>query len=263
MVADTENHRVQLFTNFGVFKNKFGSKGTAEGQFDEPTGVCELPNGDIAVADKNNKRICVFDDRCKFKYTFETKCKPYSIACDRKFNIVIGTTNRTVEVYRRTGPLVYTFSLGGKKSLPGGGFHIDVNNKEEVLVSDPMQNLVKFYTYSGQLLYKFMPLSNSEGLSVLTGGVCFTPTDQVVVADSLNHTVNLYTERGILLQQLLCPTDNVGTVQTCTLGPEGHLIITEYSIMGEHCMKIFRYRPCACHESRPGSSKRRTPTQMT
>jgi len=73
---------------------------------------------------------------------------------------------------------------------------------------------------------------------VLTDGVCFTPTDQVVVADALNHTVNLYTERGILLQQLLCPTDNVGTVQTCTLGPEGHLIITEYSIMGEHCMKI-------------------------
>lgn len=262
LIADTGNNRIQILTNFGVFKKKFGGKGSGDGQFDEPTGVCELPNGDLAVADKNNNRIQVFDDRCQFKYKFDTKIKPYSVASDRKFNIVVGTTGRTVEVYRRTGSLLHSFSLGGRKSPAGTGFHIDVNNKEEVIVSDSMENLVKFYKYSGQLLYKFMPLSNSEGLAVMAGGVCVTPTDQIVVADSLNHTVNLYTERGVLLQQLLCPTDNVGTVQACALGPEGHILLTEYSIMGEHCLKIFRYRPCVCHASRPGSSKRRTPTQM-
>lgn len=221
-----------------------------------------MPNGDFAVADKNNKRIQVFDDTCKYKYQFNTIDKPFSVASDRKFKIVVGTTNRTVEVYNRTGSLLHKFSLGGRKMAAGSGFHIDVNNKDEVIVSDSLENSVKFYTYSGNLLYRFTPVSNSEGLSVLTAGVRVTPTDQIVVADSLNHTVNLYTERGILLQQLLCPTDNVGTIQACVLGPEGHVIITEYSIMGEHCVKIFRYRPCSCHESRPGSSKRRTPTQM-
>lgn len=262
MAADTGNHRIQIFSNFGVFKKKFGTKGTGEGQFDEPTGVSELPNGDIAVADKNNKRVQVFDDQGKYKYQFETVNKPYGIATDRKFNIVVSTMSRTVEVYRRTGSLVANFPLGGRKVAAGSGFHIDVNNKEEVIVSDPLENSIKFYTFSGNLLYKFTPDSNSEGLTVLTAGVRVTPADQVIVTDSLNHTINLYTERGILLQQLLCPTDSVGTVQACALGPEGHMIISEYSIMGEHCLKIFRYRPCDCHESRPGSSKRRTPTQM-
>lgn len=259
VVADTGNHRIQVLSNFGVFKKKFGVKGTKDGQFDEPTGVTELPNGDFAVADKNNKRVQVFSDTYQYKYQFPTCDKPCCIASDRQFNIVVSTINRTVEVYRRGGKLLHNFPVGGR----GGGqcgYQICVNEKDEVIVCDPVECLVKFYTYSGKLLYKFRPISNSEGLSVIPSGICRTPIDQIIVTDTLNHTVNLYTERGVLLQQLLCPTDDAGSMQTCALGPEGHMIVTEYSIVGQHCVKIFRYRSCQCHATRPGSSKRRTPT---
>ncbi|XP_045196910.1 tripartite motif-containing protein 2-like [Mercenaria mercenaria] len=259
IVADASNNRVQVFSNFGVFKKKFGTKGKGEGQFDEPTGVTELPNGDIAVADKNNKRVQVFSDTYEFKYQFPTCKKPYCIASDRNFNIVVSTADRSVEVYRRTGKLMYNFSLSGRSRGPGG-FQICVNDKEEVIVCDPVECLVKFFTFDGKLLYKFQPTINGEGLSVIPSGICRTPLDQIIVADSLNHTVNLYTERGVLLQQLLCPTDDAGCIQACALGPEGHLITSEFSIIGQHCIKIFRYRSCTCHATRPGSSKRRTPT---
>ncbi|WAR08073.1 TRIM2-like protein [Mya arenaria] len=262
IVADTGNNRIQIFNNYGVFKKKIGAKGSGKGQFDEPTGVTELPNGDIAVADKSNKRVQVFDNTYAFKYEFPTCSKPYAIASDQEFNIVVSTMNRTVEVYRRGGKLMYNFPVGAKQKAPSG-FNITLNNKDEVIVSDPMDSKVKFFTYSGKVLYKFEPVSNNEGLAVMPSGVARTSLDQFVVADSLNHTVNLYTERGILLQQILCPTDDIGTVQACALGPEGHLITLEYSIMGQHSLKIFRYRPCDCHASRPNSSKRRTPTPQT
>ncbi|XP_060597981.1 tripartite motif-containing protein 3-like isoform X2 [Ruditapes philippinarum] len=261
IVADSGNNRIQVISNFGVFMKKFGKKGKKEGEFDEPTGVTELPNGDIAVADKNNKRVQVFSESYEFKYQFPTSNKPYCIASDRNFNIVVSTVDRGVEVYRRTGKLLHKFRLAGRSRGPSG-LPICVNEKEEVIVCDPLECLIKMFTYSGKLLYKFQPTSNKEGLSVIPSGITITPLDQIVVADTLNHTVNLYTERGVLLKELLCPTDDTGCIQACALGPEGHLITSEYSILGQHCIKIFRYRPCTCHATRPGSSKRRTPTTL-
>ncbi|KAL4232646.1 hypothetical protein ACF0H5_007335 [Mactra antiquata] len=259
IVADTGNHRVQLLTNFGVFKKKFGTKGSGKGEFNEPTGVTELPNGDIAVADKNNQRVQVFSDSCKFKYEFKTKQKPYGITSDRQYNIVVSTVDKSIEVYERGGKIMHKFHVEGK-GRGCIGLQICANDKEEVIVCDPTDSFVKFYTYAGKMLYRFQPNSNGEGLAFIPSAICRTPLDQIVVADSLNHTVNLYTERGVLLQQLLCPTDDAGCIQTCALGPEGHLICSEFSILGQHCVKIFRYRSCACHATRPGSSKRRTPT---
>ncbi|KAH3727097.1 hypothetical protein DPMN_053022 [Dreissena polymorpha] len=208
---------------------------------------------------RTNKRVQVFNEHYEFKFEFATCEPPYAIASDREFNIVVSTTRRTVEVYRRGGKLLHAFPIGGL-SKGFTGFHITLNNKDEVIVSDPRDCKIKFFSYTGTLLYRFEPIANAEGLTVMPSGVLRTPTDQIIVADSLNHTVNQYTERGILLKQLLCPTDDIGTVQACALGPEGHLITLEYSILGQHSMKIFRYRSCECHESRPNSSRRRTPT---
>lgn len=259
LVADSGNHRIQIMSDFGMFNNKFGVKGTGNGQFDEPTGVTELPNGDIAVADNNNKRVQVFSDTFEFKYLFPTCQKPYCIASDREFNIIVSTVGKTVEVYRRGGKLLHKFPVGGRGRSPCG-FQICVNEKDEVIVCDPVECCIKFFTYTGKLLYKFQPTSSAEGLAMIPISVCHTPLDQIIVADTLNHTVNLYTERGVLLKQLISPTDDAGTIQACALGPEGHMIVSEFSIVGQHCLKIFRYRSCTCHATRPGSSKRRTPT---
>lgn len=261
IIADTGNHRIQIMTSFGVFKRKFGKKGTGKGEFDEPTGVAEMPNGDIAVADKNNKRVQVFNSDGEYKFEFPTANQPYCVASDNNFNLAISTTNRMIELYRRAGKLLKIFPIGQKqKGLCGS--QICVNDKDEVIVCDPADSSIKYFTYEGNILYKFQPVSNSEGLSTIPSGIYLTPLHQLIVADSLNHTVSLYTERGILLQQRLSPADDAGAIQACVVGPEGHLITTEYSVVGPHSLKIFRYRECACHYSRPGSSKRRTPVSL-
>lgn len=71
----------------------------------------------------------------------------------------------------------------------------------------------------------------------------------------------MYSDKGELLRRLVGPTDGCGAVQRCVVGPEGHLITTEFSANGLHCLKIYRYKDCQCHKTRPGSSKREaTPT---
>lgn len=261
LIADTMNHRIQIFNQYGIFIKTIGSKGSEPGQFNEPTGVTELPNGDLAVADKKNKRIQIFSQRRQFKFMFPTGDEPFAITSDKGYNMIVSTVRRSIEVYRRGGKLVHAFPVGGQ-ARDKIGCHICVNDKEEVIVGDAVHNYVKYFTYGGKLLYKFHPLSTGDGLSMIPSGVCVNVQGELIIGDALNHTVNLYSERGVLLKQLVGPSDEAGAVQTCAIGPEGHLLATEFSVSGPHSLKIFRYKRCVCHLTRPGSSKRSTPTKM-
>ena len=60
-MADSGNHRIQVFGPDGSFAFKFGSLGAGGGQFESPTGVAFGPAGQIAVADSGNHRIQLFD----------------------------------------------------------------------------------------------------------------------------------------------------------------------------------------------------------
>ena len=43
IIADTQNHRIQSFNQYGVVTKKLGKLGTREGEFNEPTGIHQLP----------------------------------------------------------------------------------------------------------------------------------------------------------------------------------------------------------------------------
>ena len=59
-VADTYNHRVQVFHPNGTFAFQFGSPGVGRGEFVWPGGVAFGPSGIMAVADTGNHRVQVF-----------------------------------------------------------------------------------------------------------------------------------------------------------------------------------------------------------
>ena len=56
-VADAGNHRIQWFTPEGVLGGTWGSPGTGNGQFEDPTDIATAPDGSVYVADFNNGRI--------------------------------------------------------------------------------------------------------------------------------------------------------------------------------------------------------------
>ncbi len=60
IVADSRNHRVQIFSSSGVFLRKFGSQGSGRGEMDRPSGICISPEGLIIVVDFGNDRVQVF-----------------------------------------------------------------------------------------------------------------------------------------------------------------------------------------------------------
>ncbi|KAK6171263.1 hypothetical protein SNE40_019489 [Patella caerulea] len=259
IVADTNNHRIQILNQFGVFKTKIGKKGTGNGEFNQPTGIDQLPNGGLVVADSKNRRIQIFSVNGKFKTSFTTKHEPYSVGTDSFKNIVVATSNGTVEIYDRDLKLVKEFIIPGKKSkrcFP----KMCTNSNDEIFITDPQEGCIKCVSYNGKLKYQFKPKTVGDGLVVKPSDICFDQMGQLVVSDSLNHIVNVYSITGEFIRQVLTPPDEVGAIFALTVGPEGHLVVAEFALASDHCVKIFRYKKCECHLSRPSSSKRRTPT---
>jgi uncharacterized protein (TIGR03663 family) len=59
-VADTGNHRVQIFNAEGVFLSEFGGAGNQASQMSEPVGIAVSDTGEVFVADTWNQRVQVF-----------------------------------------------------------------------------------------------------------------------------------------------------------------------------------------------------------
>lgn len=57
----------KVFSNDGQFKMRFGVRGRSPGQLQRPTGVTVDMNGDIIVADYDNRWISIFSSDGKFK----------------------------------------------------------------------------------------------------------------------------------------------------------------------------------------------------
>jgi DNA-binding beta-propeller fold protein YncE len=59
-VTDEYNDRIQKFSSDGTFITKWGSDGSANGQFEAPHGVAVDSSGNVYVADVGNSRVQVF-----------------------------------------------------------------------------------------------------------------------------------------------------------------------------------------------------------
>ena len=71
IVADKDNHRIQVFDRNGQFLFKFGSEGNGNGQFYQPFGVTiDQMNNQIVVSDTGNLRIQIFDEKGTFLRVF-------------------------------------------------------------------------------------------------------------------------------------------------------------------------------------------------
>jgi YYY domain-containing protein len=66
VIADTQNHRLQWFSNEGACLDWAGGEGDGAGQFREPSGLALAPDGRLAVADTWNGRVQILGDDGRF-----------------------------------------------------------------------------------------------------------------------------------------------------------------------------------------------------
>ena len=70
VLADCDNHRVQVFDRNGNFVSRFGELGSLDHQLSDPEGLSINGKDNIIVADRDNKLIKIFSSSGKYLRKF-------------------------------------------------------------------------------------------------------------------------------------------------------------------------------------------------
>ncbi|GIU70885.1 MAG: hypothetical protein KatS3mg003_0364 [Candidatus Nitrosocaldaceae archaeon] len=206
IVADTNNHRIQVFDSNGNFLFEFGDEGDGEGEFEQPHGIAVDSNDRIIVADTNNHRIQVFDSNGNFLFEFGDEGdgegefeQPHGIAVDDDRIIVADTNNHRIQVFDSNGNFLFEFgSLGsgeGEFDDPEG---VAVDSNDRIIVADTNNHRIQVFDSNGNFLFEFGDEGDGEGefnkIEALT-----TNGTTIFVADSHNHRIQVFDSNGNFL----------------------------------------------------------------
>lgn len=85
-VADGKNHRIQVFTDEGVYLKQFGKEGRGEGELNQPGIIAiDSSNAMLYVGERGNDRVSIFSTDGEFIKSFGRRGE-----CHAEFNQIRG-----------------------------------------------------------------------------------------------------------------------------------------------------------------------------
>ncbi|XP_055931534.1 RING finger protein nhl-1-like isoform X2 [Argiope bruennichi] len=209
VVADSNNHRVQVFTSNGKFIQQFGSYGSSEGEFDCLAGVTVNRIGQFIVSDRYNHRLQVFDPNGRFIRAFGCEGRmdgkfsyPWGVATDNLgFIYVCDKENHRIQVFQGDGTFVTKF--GGIGQRPGELEHphyVAVSTTNRVIVSDSNNHRIQIFDVNGRLLSTFGTEGSEEGQFKYPRGVAVDDQGYLIVGDSGNNRIQIFHPDGTFLK---------------------------------------------------------------
>ncbi|KAK3577083.1 hypothetical protein CHS0354_037112 [Potamilus streckersoni] len=201
IVADTNNHRIQIFDKEGRFKFQFGECGKRDGQLLYPNRVAVVKtSGDIIVTERSpTHQIQVYNQYGQFVRKFGANIlqHPRGVAIDNKGRIIIVECKvMRVIVFDQFGNVLHKFGCSKHLEFPNG---VVVNDKEEIFISDNRAHCVKVFNYQGAFLRQI----GGEGITNYPIGVGINSTGEILVADNHNNfNLTIFTQDGQLINAL-------------------------------------------------------------
>jgi sugar lactone lactonase YvrE len=177
-VADTLNHRIQVFGPDGAFLRSFGSFGSGEGQFYEPRGVAVDAQGNIYVADTWNARVVKLGPDGAFLKAWGSGDQDFGGG--RRATVTDGS-----EAGNAAAPLGFFGPRGVAVDAQGNVYVADTGNKR-IVVTDGEGNFKSQWGSFGSEPGQF---SEPIGVAVDADGT-------VYVGDTWNGRVQAFTPSG-------------------------------------------------------------------
>jgi glucose/arabinose dehydrogenase len=209
-VADTANHRIQVFSNNGTFIAKWGDHGTRNGALKSPEGIALDQEGNVYVADTANHRIQVFSNNGTFIAKWGEHGRrggaqfsyPAGIALDQEGNVYVAdTANSRIKVFSNNGTFIANWGRFGDR--PDNGTlrspeGIALDQEGNVYVADTANHRIQVFSNNGTFIAKWGKFgSNIEDVRS-PEGIALDQEGNVYVADTANNRISAFSRSPIL-----------------------------------------------------------------
>jgi DNA-binding beta-propeller fold protein YncE len=159
-VADTENHRVQVFNHDGIYLSSLGKqkkdKSSLEAALLAPTAVAIDSRDRVFVLDASSQVIKIYDDQGQYLRSMGSPGEEYGqfrdvadITFDENDRLYVAEKgNHRIQVFDRSGEWLMSFGSEGK----GGGYFQDISavcaTEGKVYVADKALEYLQVFRYA-------------------------------------------------------------------------------------------------------------------
>ena len=196
LVADNQNHRVQVFDSNGTFLRSFGHKGENAGEFKNPTGIAINKDRNILVSEYYNHRVQILSWEGRHLGSFGGQgsldsqlLKPWGLSLDSTGNVIVADTgNKLIKIFTPDGKFIMKIGGQGSLSYP---IHC-VQCGEYFIVSDSNEHCIKVFNREGHFLYKFGKKGEGDREFNYPRCLSVTQSKHLLVCDEDNHRIQVF-----------------------------------------------------------------------
>jgi tripartite motif-containing protein 71 len=140
-VLDDSNFRIQKFDSNGNFLTKWGTRGNAEGQFEEPSDIAIDKQNNVYVVDYITRVVQKFDENGKFLLRWGSTANVpltglYSVAIDPDGNVLVADEIGRILKFDGNGNFLSTFPLKKLYNRAIDTWNIAVDTQGNIYIAD-------------------------------------------------------------------------------------------------------------------------------
>ena len=167
-----------------------------------PTKAASLYDGTYAVACKHNVKL--FDGTGEYMRDLDSNlfC-PYDVAVNRNGDIVVtdmGERQACVYMYARAHHRALNCIVGGIHAPAfRNAWNVSMDRDNNIIVSDYEEHCIKIFTPNGFVICEFGEKGAGIGQFFHPAGTCTDQYGNILVADSANNRVQMFSAHGEFL----------------------------------------------------------------
>ena len=239
-IVDTDNHRIQKFTETGDFIRGFGAEGQNDGQFETPVAIAVGADGQIYVSDKFKHQVHVFTNEGVFISSWGGKGseigqlrEPGKLAIDQSGQVyVVDGGNARIQVFTAEGEFLRSWgedsffhpdAIVGFRSVEA----ISINSEGLLYVTD--RQGVRVFSQEGE----FLNITWGEPVNSATrfkGGIAIDSSDQVYAFNQVTDQIEVFTAAGELITSFAKEGQGIGEIDTplgLAISQKGQLFVAD------------------------------------
>ena len=203
-----------------------------------PTKAVCLHDRTFAVACKNSVKF--FDAKGEYLRDLDSNlfC-PYDVAVKRNGDLVvtdIGERQACIYIYSRDDHRVPNCIVGGIHAPAfRNAWNISIDRDDNIIVSDYEEHCVKIFTTNGLLICEFGQKGSGIGQFFHPAGTCVDHYGNILVADSANNRVQMFSSQGEFLAVVI--SDDLSGPVDIAINDDGQLLV----LQGDGEVHVYSY----------------------